>query len=293
MDMSTFKEEGIMRNGPAGCLARTMAPLLLGLMIGLVGSAVPSSAQVMFGCDNQGQLFTVNLATGAGTFWCNLPTYPDNGATEIELQDVGGLGWVQGADGVFVGQSFSVSVNVTGCRSVGPVLPTSFALNGLEWVSGVLFGTGIPNTCQPSELLTLDPATGSTTVIGPTGKGPIAGLAWDAASHVMYGVTGCWQTYGTSELVTIDLMTGAAGTVGNTGVYLGGLEFGPDGILYAGGNNRDGGKLYRIDTATGAAMLVGPTGFSNVTGLSLLTIDVPIEDTTWGHIKSIYGEEDQ
>ena len=225
-------------------------------------------AQRLYGCNNAGQLFIVDPITGVGSFVCDLPVHPDPGATELEFDDVTGLAFVQARDGIFSGQLF----DILSCSAMGALVPTNdLAVNGLEYVNGILYGTAIPYSCEPSLLVTVDPATGSTTVIGPTGKGPISGLAWDPVTETMYGVTGCWQLFGFAEFVTIDLGTGLATTVGGTGVHLGSLEFGANGLLYAGGNNRDGGHLYVIDTATGAAALVGSTGFNDVTGLALVS----------------------
>jgi hypothetical protein len=51
----------------------------------------------------------------------------------------------------------------------------------------------------------------------------------------------------------------------------GGLGFGPDGNLYAGGTGGSAGNIYRINPSTGASTLVGATGFnpSGITGLAL------------------------
>ena len=233
----------------------------------LLGTS-PVCAQRLYGSNNAGQLFVVNPLTGAGSYVCDLPVHPDPGATEIEFDDVTGLAFVQARDGIFSGELF----DILSCSAMGPLVPTNdLALNGLEYINGVLYGTAIPNSCEPSMLVTLDPTTGVPTVIGPTGKGPISGLAWDPVTQVLYGVTGCWQLYGFAELVTIDLATGLATSVGSTGVHLGSIEFGADGVLYGGGNNRDGGRFYAINPATGAAALIGPTGFTDVTGLALVS----------------------
>lgn len=249
---------------------RTVTPtaLLSVLTAMLVLISNPAFGQEFYGCDNQGRLFILDVTTGVGTHVCDLPTSPDPGATEIEYDDGTFRAFVQARDGIFSGQL----VDLFTCAPLGAQVGTDdLAFNGLEFVGGILYGTGIPFSCQPSSLMILDPETGDATVIGPTGKGPIAGLAWDAATAVMYGITGCWRDYGPSELVTIDLETGVATTVGITGISAGSLEFGPDDALYAGGNNQDGGNLYRIDTADGTATLVGPTGFPGVTGLTLAT----------------------
>jgi hypothetical protein len=66
------------------------------------------------------------------------------------------------------------------------------------------------------------------------------------------------------------LTTGVATVVGNTGLQAGSLQFGPDGLLYAGTTSQaTGGNLFRINKSTGHATLVGPTGFDSVTGLTV------------------------
>ncbi|UCG52210.1 MAG: T9SS type A sorting domain-containing protein [Candidatus Latescibacterota bacterium] len=238
--------------------------------IAVVFVLLPSAvfAQELYGCDNTGQLFTIDVTTGAGTHVCDLPIHPDPGATEIEYDDWTFRAFVQARDGIFAGQL----VDVYTCTPLDTLVGTDdFAFNGLEFVAGVLYGTGIPYSCEPSHLMVLDPETGATIVIGPTGKGPISGLAWDETAGIMYGITGCWQVYRPAELVTIDLATGLATTIGVTGISAGSLEFGPDGMLYAGGNNQDGGNLYQIDPSDGTATLIGPTGFPGVSGLTLVT----------------------
>lgn len=253
-------------NFPAGIRSSIAAVLFLCSLVVL--AAGPASAQRLYGCDSSGRLFTIDVSTGAGTHVCDLPVFPDPGATEMEFDDLSGLGFVQGRDGTFGGQLF----DILSCSALGALVPTSdVALNGLEFIGGVLYGTAIAYSCEPSVLVTVDPVTGAVTPIGPTGVGPVSGLAWDPSTQTMYGITGCWQQYGLSELVTIDIMTGAATPVGPTGLYLGGLEIGPGGVLFASGNRVDGGNLYTLNSATGAATLVGPTGFADVTGLALVS----------------------
>jgi hypothetical protein len=234
----------------------------------ILAGAGSASAQRLYGCDSTGRLFTIDLVTGAGTHVCDLPVHPDPGATEMEFDDASGMAFVQARDGIFSGQLF----DILSCSALGAPVPTDdLVMNGLEYIGGILYGTAIPYSCEPSDLVTVDPMTGAVTPIGPTGLGPISGLAWDDATSTMYGVTGCYQQFGPSQLVTIDITTGLATPVGPTGHFLGSLEVGPGGILYAAGNRIDGGNLYAIDPATGLATLVGPTGFVDVTGLALVS----------------------
>jgi len=213
-----------------------------------------------FGSDNIGNLFVIDLLTGAGTLIGTLPT----GSTEIECDEGGDPDcFVQNPNGGLAITQF----DITNGSGLGPTVEDGAAFNGLEYVDGVLYGTSITAGQGPSTLQTLDPFTGVATAIGLTGVGPISGLAFDtvSVSGAMYGIAG---GPGPANLYTIDLATGVATVVGSTGIQAGSLDFGPDGILYAGGTGPDGGNFYRINVTTGASTLVGPTGFSSVTGLT-------------------------
>lgn len=265
--------------------SRTAVLLSLFALFFLMGPP-PAASQFLHGSDNEGRMYFININTGAGTFICNLPTYPDPGVTEIEFDFVALRGVLQTRDGIFSSQL----IDVFNCAPVTGQVYSGWAFNGLEYVNGVLYGTGIASSCGSSNLMILYPASGTTTLIGPTGMGPISGLAWNEVHQVMYGITGCTQQLGPSNLVTIDMTTGAATVVGPTGITAGSLEFGPNGKLYAGGNRVDGGNLYEIDPNTGAATLVGWTGLGGVTGLTFAMFPVPVEEVSWGAIKVMYQE---
>jgi len=172
---------------------------------------------------------------------------------------------VQERDGVSSGQQ----VNPYTGAALTAVFPTARIYNGLEYAIGRLWGAGIPPVvCNASTWAVLDPTTGvDLNTIGPTGQPPINGLAFDQKWSTMYGVTsGC---AGNSNLVRIDVTSGVATVLGSTGVRLGSLQFGPDGDLYGGGDNTDGGHLYRINQANAFTRLIGTTGMGNVTGITL------------------------
>jgi hypothetical protein len=216
-------------------------------------------AGALYGASRVGELFTIDLATGAGTL---VGLLPGAASTEIEFDDIGQTAFTQLPDGFFQGQAFDIDTGA----GAGPPVFTGAAFNGLEYVGTTLYGTAILGPRFPSTLRTLDPVTGSSSVIGATGVGPISGLAYDEMAAVMYGISG---GPGPAILYTLDLASGAATPVGSTGFQAGSLEFGPDGALYGGGTGADAGNLFRIDPATAAATLVGATGFSTVTGLTL------------------------
>lgn len=220
----------------------------------------------LYGATRGGQLITVNLGTGAGTLVGSLP---GSGSTEIEFNNNTRRGFTQFPDGFFAGQEFDIRTGEALTSAVGD----SASFTGLEWVGSSLYGTSITIGHGASELRTLDPATGVSSLIGATGiVNPIAGLAYDEATATMYGITGGAQA-GSSNFVTVNLTTGAATVIGSVGFNGGSLEFAEDGNLYAGSTGNTG-NLYRINKTTGASTLVGATGFTGVTGLTLVLAQV-------------------
>jgi hypothetical protein len=218
----------------------------------------------LYGASRSGQLYTINLASGAGTLVGQLP---GPGSTEIEYNNITGRAFTQFPDGVFEGQEFSINNGV----GIGSPVVDNGSFTGLEWVGSTLYGTVIFGPGGPSELRTLNPTTGASTLIGSTGIGPISGLAYNGT---MYGITG-GAFGGASDLVTVNLATGVATVIGSVGFNGGSLEFGPDGNLY-GGATGGSSNLYRINPLSGASTLVGSTGFLNVTGLTLASNQVPV-----------------
>jgi hypothetical protein len=239
-------------------------------------ASVQSAGGLLYACDNAGNLFVVDPLTGLAAFHCMLPLT----LTEIEYNATTRRLVGQAPDGLRAHQEFDLAT----CAPLGPVIPNGWAFTGLEYVGNVLYGAGVNGTCGPSTLFTLDVNTGASVPLGPTGVGPISGLAYDARTSTMYGVTGCWQQ-GPSLLVRIDLTTGLAIPIGSTGVLsLGGLAFAADGALYGVGNSHDGGNFYRIDPLTGATAPIGPTGVPGLTGLTLAGGGFPSVQAYWTQI---------
>jgi len=244
------------------------------LCVGVLMFAGAASAQ-LYGLSNGIDLFTIDITTGAGTL---VGTMTDPGGTgsitEMEYDEVSGRAFAQASDGAFYGFEF----DITTATVIGGSIANSGAYNGLEVIGGMWYGTVIFGSAGPSELRTIDPFTGVSTLIGLTGIGPVSGLAYDQATATMYGVEG---GPGGGGLYTINMSTGAATLIGPTGIGAGAIEFGPDGQLYAGGNNNDGGNFYSIDTTTGQATLIGATGFPSVHGMGLvpLLVAAPIPST--------------
>lgn len=257
------------------------ALLVVAVTLGLTAAAAGASG-TLYGSSNTGttmggprvpELSTINIGTGAAALVGPLPfpgTGTTAGVTGIVCQPgatsaATAICYAQQADGGFHISRFDLS---TGAAIGSPVYDGD-SFSGLAYVGSTLYGTAILS----GTLRTLNPTTGTSVDVGPTGAGdPISGLAWDGTT--MYGIEGRSPSTG-ARLFTINLATGAATAIGNTGIKgAGSLQFGPDGNLYAGGDSNDGGHLYRVNKTTAAATLVGATGFPNLTGLALLPFPI-------------------
>lgn len=111
-------------------------------------------------------------------------------------------------------------------------------------------------------LLRIDLATGAGTVVGSNiGYSDVDGLAFDGQGR-LWGVDD-----DTNRLIRIDTTTGLGTGVGNgfgSGYNDMGLAFGANGTLYMAATDSAGtvGRLYTVDTGTGAATSVGEFGFN-------------------------------
>src|SRR6185295_262873 len=114
-------------------------------------------------------------------------------------------------------------------------------------------------------LFSIDLETGLATPVGPTGFEDVEGLAFDPECKALFGVDDV-----TDRLLTCDTAAGHCTQVGDLGVNITdtGLAFADDHTLYM---STDAPKsptnFYRLDTATGAATLIGDRG-QEVTGLA-------------------------
>lgn len=116
-----------------------------------------------------------------------------------------------------------------------------------------------------SQLVRLNPDTGAAVVIGPAFNYSTNGLAVSEEGTIYAGTTG-------GQLITINPGTGAATLVGSFGGGMtssGDLVFDDHGVLYGALNHGSGVVLAKINRSTGAATIIGPTGFSTVYGLAI------------------------
>ncbi|HTM57143.1 MAG TPA: hypothetical protein VL123_01880 [Candidatus Udaeobacter sp.] len=249
---------------PARACARSILAVVAVALSGILAGTLPASAAgVLYGSTSYGEYLSIDLATGHGTLLGYLPFGVTTGATEIEYDPISGRAFMQARDGTFQGSEF----NPLNGSAIGGPIADGGSFTGLEFIGSVLYGTVIYGACASSELRILDPWSGSSTLIGSTGVGPISGLAYDAGTATLFGITGC--SAGHSKLLRLDVSTGAATVLATLGFEAGSLEFGPDGKLYAGGSYQGSGAFFRIDPVAGTGTFIGYTGFVSLTGLML------------------------
>jgi cysteine-rich repeat protein len=125
--------------------------------------------------------------------------------------------------------------------------------------AAILYGT--TGGSSPSDLYTIDPATGNAASIGPTGEA-LTGLAVHPITRVLYGVASTHNPDGIN-LYTVDPGTGAASLVGSLGALsnaVADIAFAADGTLFGWSEASD--DLVTIDLVTGLATPVADSELS-------------------------------
>ena len=210
---------------------------------------------------NPGSAFTANYTVEIGTAAYPTPLTPKPPPGSL-IYDPG----VAAAIGV-TGDTDSFTLNVDAAQTISAVVrPTGLA-------ALTLYG-GVGNAgINPGALLTVNQISGIGTLLSdPTTPGGLSGLAFDPSSGVFLGST-IRNSGATSQLIRLNPDTGTVlSIVGNITDGVGGpaISIG-DLALQPGTNNLfglrsnadgtgNGGRLYRIDKATGVATLLGNTG---------------------------------
>jgi uncharacterized repeat protein (TIGR01451 family) len=245
----------------------------------VVTDTLPSGVEyevATIGCDYTPptMLLSANPGWGSGLFSVDLDT--------VAVTHLGDMQEPLGADIEFdalsgklyasMGDRWSSSLPAPQLHTVDPETGASLgyvyldedcAVPALELVGSTLYATcHETHNGGDSHLVTLDPSSGHVTfAISDTGYTRIHGLAYDADAGVMYGVVNKDdQGDAEGDLVSINLATGQASYVCSTGWHnITGLDYGPDGVLYAATGTGEGGEgdLLTIDTDTCDVAVVG------------------------------------
>jgi len=140
------------------------------------------------------------------------------------------------------------------------------SVRGMAFVSGRLFVVQDGgSTSLPDELWSVDPSSGSSSLIGIMNYTNIQGLAADGST--LYA----WSIF--DGLLTVNFSTGFCTDV-NASI---GADFDIQTLAFDGSGNLYGGRdsLYRINPATGSQALVGTGGYSDVRGMEFIRTGAP------------------
>lgn len=235
-------------------------------------------------------LIEIDPDTGAGSFRFALNSLGP--VTAIDFRADGTLFGTTGAgtSNVILIDPDSGSETLVGQHTFG-------AVNGLAFVGGTLYGSFFGPDAKggkgapPTFLVTVNQADGQLTTIGELAFSPVRGLAWDAVDGILYGIgepAANPEGQATDTLFTIDPTNAQTTAIGDTGRRLGGLTFGPDGLLYAAdaqiSNPKDlnvdphgvtSAGLYVLDAQTAVPTLVGETSFAAISGLAFVPSGAP------------------
>lgn len=225
----------------------------------LVLAAVPAQNDLR-GISFGGNAYAVNSATGTGALLGPTGVAGLNAMARLGDQLVS----VSSA-----GQLVAINPFTGAGTPIVALSPTLTSVRGLATTpAGVLYAIADPGlTSLPDRLHTIDPVTGTTTLVGTTSHNGLQGLASDLAGNLFAWDVGPGTGIGVG-LVTVDpvtaLSTDVNAGVGNT-VDIQCLAVSPAGVLYGGRN-----ALFTLDPSTGVPTQVGSGGFTDLRGMEFV-----------------------
>lgn len=215
-------------------IVQTLRTLLLASTLAVGSAAI--AAPIMHVHDNQGNLGTVDVATGTVNVIGNMGVV----MTDIAFDPSGNL------YGISFGFLYAINAGTAATTLIGSHgVPGG---NALVFASdGTLYSAGFSST----NLYRINPANGATTSLGNMGFASGGDLAFNAGNFYLADSL--------SRLIRIDLTNLAAtALVGSFGVGdVFGLATGDNGVLYA----VAGTTIYTVNTTTGAA--TNPVSFAS------------------------------
>jgi sugar lactone lactonase YvrE len=228
---------------------------LLVVVVGLGAGAV-ASGQDLYGAEANGNIIRIDITTGAAVLVGNCGC----GGPNALASDASGM--------LFTIPSPTSLVRIDPATGVGtPHLtltnqPVGYGVRGMDFdADGVLWvAMSLAETNTPDLLARIDMTSGVYTRVGSMLQTDVQALAIHPTTGEMYatGVIG--------RLYRVDRATGAATIIGAGGGIVPdeqSLDFSPDGTLYAARST-----LKTVDITSGAATLIGPTGFSDIRGIA-------------------------
>ncbi|WAC01297.1 hypothetical protein N7U66_14500 [Lacinutrix neustonica] len=171
-----------------------------------------ADTSTLFGADNQGNYFSINITTGVATVLNEgFSGGCASGVTALGYDPLSGIGFGEETNGCGSGFMFDIATgNLLGVGSPNTGMPPYF--QGVSVYNGVWYTVGVAG----APLSTFNPTTQVLTEVGPTGLG-LSALAIDPNTGIAYATTG----QGVTEIYTIDLSTGTPTLLADTGLGIG------------------------------------------------------------------------
>jgi hypothetical protein len=205
------------------------------------------------------------------------------------------------------GSLYTVNPNTAAYTLVGPLLVGSkpIGITGLAFnpVNGVLYGVTDDFSLNfPDYLVTINPASGAATVVGPLNTTSISDISFNSTGALYGWDVQVTPTQASTFLVSISLTTGTATTIGPVLItpnafpstpsnFDGGLAFNPAGVLYSESNIGNQGccspypvteVFEKVDPLTGNTTPVSsssPFGDSSVNSMAFNAAGILFEST--------------
>jgi hypothetical protein len=207
------------------------------------------AAPVLYIDDSNGQLGTVDVATGDATVIGNMGVV----MTDIAFDPTGNL------YGISFNNLYSINRTTAASTLIG-----SLGLNGANALVFATDGTLYAASFNTTNLYTVNTSTGLATSLGSMGFNSAGDLAFNAGDFFLSSTT--------SQLIRIDLgnlaASAAVGPIGFSNVF--GLATADNGITYG----VSGTQIFSVNTTTGAGTLVtnyAGDGLLSANGTSFFT----------------------
>jgi DNA-binding beta-propeller fold protein YncE len=248
------------------------------LVLALAGAGECRAAAVLYGINLSDNLITIDTATGAGSLVGPLSTSMSGiglaqRGSSAYVFDTNGGNVLQEIDTTNAATLATVAVGFTGADVLGEG-DLAFRADGTGFLVSSLLADGNFDPDNGS-FFSLDVGLNSRTLIRDGITQKFVGLAFSPLNGNLYGLT-----LDGASVYLIDPSDGDVTLVGSTGIAsprccLGGLSFRPDGALFAALADFGDATLYQINTATGAATMIGDMGFESVSGIAFFDAAAP------------------
>jgi hypothetical protein len=268
-DVGTFTVTGISAGRITATFSGVLPPLGAGTALTIANGNIDASlltqpsglVGVQFSATNS-PLYGIDSASGAGTLlgstgFARLNSLARNAAGALVSASITNPG---SSELITINPSTGAGALLTAI-SFGATVPD---IRGLAYSpADVLFA--IQEVVGGSDILyTINPANGVGTIVGATGLPGLQGLDFSPSGQLFGWDVGLSGSNG-AGLVTINTTTGVATDVNPAvgGIALQSIAFHSSGTLYGAVDS----QLYSINPTTGAATLIGGSGFAGLRGI--------------------------